>query len=46
MLLKTAEGLAEDIEGNVRVLLKNGLDEGLWETFRRALKEAGGGAKS
>ncbi|UCE50253.1 MAG: hypothetical protein JSW47_08825 [Phycisphaerales bacterium] len=42
MLVKAAEGFAGVVGGNVKVLLKNRLDEELWESFRQALKEAGG----
>ena len=41
-LLKNASEFSEDVEGNLKVLLKNGLDTVLWETFRKTLKEAEG----
>jgi hypothetical protein len=39
LLLKTAGRFIVHVEGNLKVLLKNGLDKALWETFRRTLKE-------
>ena len=40
ILLKRAGGFEEVIEGNLKVLLENGLDKELWVTFRRTLKGA------
>ena len=39
MLLKAASGFAGVAGGNLKVLLKNGLDKALWETFRKSLGE-------
>ncbi|MHC4539549.1 MAG: SEFIR domain-containing protein [Planctomycetota bacterium] len=41
VLLKAAAGFAGGIQGNVKVLPKNGLDEELLERFLKALKQAG-----
>ncbi len=38
MLLKAAVQFAGLIEGNLKVLLKNGLDEGLWDNFNETLE--------
>jgi len=40
MLLKAAGKFSGRVEGNLEVLLKNGLDKELWETFRWTLKDA------
>ena len=46
MLLNRAGQFSGLVEGNLKVLLKNELDKGLWERFQEALKEAGVGGKS
>ena len=40
LLPKTAERFAVHVESNLEVLLKNGLNEELWVTFRKTLEEA------
>ena len=41
MLSKAAGGFEKNVGGNVKVLLKNGLDKEFWGTFREMLEEAG-----
>jgi hypothetical protein len=41
ILVKAANGFAGVVGGNLEVLLKSGLSEELWETFRRTLNSPG-----
>ena len=41
MLLKGAGGFSGCVQGNLKVLLKNGLDKEPWESFQGMLREAG-----